>query len=88
MENNNGQEKLAQKTAESGEMVVLWQDVVSLRDLIISIVIAVVLTMGLYALAPQDNHSLKLLFGLLGAVIAVIINSIVFKAKREIEVED
>lgn len=69
------------------EKVVLWQDVVSIKDLLLSLLIALVCTMGLYFIAPKDNATLKLLAGLLGSVIGVIINSIIFKPKRKIEVE-
>ncbi len=68
------------------DKVVLWGDVVSLKDLIISIFISVVSTMGMFFLAEKDNTSMQLFMGLLGAVIGFVITSILFKPKRNVKV--
>lgn len=67
------------------DKVVIWGDVVRLKDLIISIVISIVSTMGLFFMANNANTSVKLFMGLLGAVIGFIVNSIIFKPKRDIK---
>lgn len=69
------------------EKVVLWGDVVSIKDLILGILISIITTMGLYFLAPENNPSYKLFFGLGGAVLGFILNSIIFKPKRVVEEE-
>ncbi|MDO4604664.1 MAG: hypothetical protein Q4B23_01660 [Helcococcus sp.] len=68
------------------DKVVLWGDVVSLKDLIISIFISVVSTMGMFFLAEKDNTSMQLFMGLFGAVIGFVITSILFKPKRNVKV--
>ena len=68
------------------DKVVLWGDVVSLKDLIISIFISVVSTMGMFFLAQKGNTSMQLFMGLFGAVIGFVITSILFKPKRNIKV--
>ncbi|MFM1525549.1 MULTISPECIES: hypothetical protein [Helcococcus] len=68
------------------DKVELWGDVVSLNQLLISIFISIICTMGLYFLAPQDDKSKQLFFGLIGAVISFIINSLIFKPKRNVKV--
>ncbi len=72
---------------DKDDKVILWGDVVSLRDLVISIIIAIVTTMGGYFLAPSDNQSMQLFFGLGGSVLGFIITSILFKPKRIVEEE-
>ena len=68
------------------DKVELWGDVVSLNQLLISIFISIICTMGLYFLAPQDDKSEQLFFGLIGAVISFIITSLIFKPKRNVKV--
>lgn len=67
------------------DKVVIWGDVVRLKDLIISLVISIVSTMGLFFMANNANTSVKLFMGLLGAVVGFIVNSIIFKPKRDIK---
>lgn len=68
------------------DKVLLWGDVVSLKDLILSILISIISTMGMFFLADKDNTSMQLFMGLLGAVIGFIITSILFKPKRNVKV--
>lgn len=68
------------------DKVELWGDVVSLNQLLISIFISIICTMGLYFLAPQDDKSKQLFFGLIGSVISFIITSLIFKPKRNVKV--
>lgn len=63
------------------EYVEVWEDLVSIRDLVISLIICVVTTLGLYFVAP-NNGSMPLLLGLFGALLGFGICSFIFKPKR------
>ena len=64
------------------EMVEIWGDVVEIKSLIISIIISIVSTMGLFSLAQSGDRTKQLFFGLLGAVIGFLISAIIIKPKR------
>lgn len=66
----------------------IWGDVVELRDLIISIFLSSGSTMGAYFLAPSDDKTKQLFFGLAGAVIGFILSIFFIKPKRIITIED
>ncbi len=70
------------------EMVEIWQDVVAIRSLVLAIFISSVTTMGAYFLAPSGDRTKQLFFGLMGAVLGFIINALIIKPKRVIEVKD
>lgn len=61
----------------------IWGDNVNLRDLLISIVLSIALTLGGYLLAPSEQPW-PLVFGLSGGLLAFIISSIIIKPKRKI----
>lgn len=69
------------------DKVEIWNDIVSIKDLSKTICISLCSTLGLFFLAPKNNTTMQLFFGLIGAVIAVIINSIIVKPKRKVEEE-
>lgn len=69
------------------EMVEIWGDVVEINSLIISIIISIVSTMGLHLLAPRDDRTMGLFYGLFGAVIGFVISTIIIKPKRNIIIE-
>lgn len=69
------------------EMVEIWGDVVEISSLIISIIISIVSTMGLHLLAPSDDRTMGLFYGLFGAVIGFVISTIIIKPKRNIIIE-
>lgn len=73
---------------ENKEKVIIWGDVVSIKDLLISILITLVTTMGLYFFAKVYKPSYVLFFGLAGAVAGFIISSIIFTPKRVVEEEE
>lgn len=75
------------KIDKSEKLIEVWGDVVDINSLLRSIIISAVCTMGLYALAPNDDRPLQLLLGLSGAVIAFIINALLFKPKRKVNIE-
>jgi type IV secretory pathway TrbD component len=43
--------------------------------------------MGLHLLAPGDDRTMGLFYGLIGAVIGFVISSIIIKPKRDIIIE-
>jgi len=66
----------------------IWGDVVELKDLIISILLSSGSTMGAYFLAPSDDKTKQLFFGLAGAVIGFILSTLFIKPKRIVTIED
>jgi hypothetical protein len=75
--NLNDQQQVSQT-----EYVEVWEDLVSIKDLVISLIICVVTTLGLYFIAP-NNGSIPLFFGLFGALLGFGICSFLFKPKRD-----
>ena len=65
----------------------VWADTVSLRDLLVSILISLVLGLGGYLLAPP-RPPLPLIVGLAGTSVAFVISSLVFKQKRRLTVRE
>ncbi|EHR34133.1 hypothetical protein ACWOAQ_01000 [Helcococcus kunzii] len=72
---------------DNKEKINIWGDVVSIKDLLLSIFITLVTTMGLYFYAKAFQPSYVLFFGLGGAVIGFIISSFIFSPKRVVEAE-
>ncbi|TXL63705.1 hypothetical protein FHP05_11045 [Cerasibacillus terrae] len=72
---------------EKEEYIEVWEDVVHIKDLVLSLIICSVTTMGAYLLAPDDATK-SLVFGLIGTVIGFIICSIIIKPKRTFEYVD
>lgn len=70
------------------QYIEIWGDVVELRDLVRSIIISAVATMGMYFLAPSGNNTLQLFFGLAGAIIGFIVSGLLTKPKRIIDSKD
>ena len=68
--------------------VEIWGDVIEIKYLIISIIISSIFTMGGYFLAPHNDKTKQLFFGLLGAIIAFIISTFIIKPKRIIVFEE
>jgi len=59
----------------------VWEDLVNIKDLIISLTICSITTLGGYLIAPNEPPK-PLLFGLIGAVLGFISCSIIIKPKR------
>ena len=75
-------------TAPGGAAYVeVWQDTVSIRDLVISMAVIVGLTMGGYLLAPGEDPQ-PLVAGLVGALVGFIGCAVAFKPKRDVDVSD
>ena len=66
----------------------IWGDVVDASTLAKSIIIITITTMGAHLIAPKDNRTLGLFFGLTGAVIGFLIIVFLTKPKRNIRVEE
>lgn len=66
----------------------IWGDVVEAKSLVISIAVITFTTMGAHLLAPQDNRTLGLFFGLAGAVIGFLIIVFLTAPKRNILEEE
>ncbi|MBO0423727.1 hypothetical protein BCR22_12115 [Enterococcus plantarum] len=70
-------------------LIELWGDLVDLKDLIIAIGICSVTTMGGFFLAPTQDTTKQLFFGLGGAVLGFMISTFLITPKRiVIEEED
>ncbi len=63
------------------EYIEVWEDLVHIKDLILSLIICTVTTLGAYLLAPNAPPK-PLIFGLIGAVIGFVVSSIIIKPKR------
>lgn len=65
--------------------ITIWGDCVGLNDLVKSIGLSILLTMGAFFLADKQQPTQQLFFGLGGAVSGFIINSFLIKPKRVIK---
>ena len=66
----------------------IWGDVVEAKSLLISIITISFTTMGAHLLAPKDDRTMGLFFGLAGAVIGFVIIVFLIKPKRIIKDEE
>lgn len=64
------------------EWVEIWGDIVEIKSLLISTIISGFTTMGGYFLAPSNDKTRQLFFGLGGAVLGFIISTVLIKPKR------
>jgi len=76
------QNKSEQK--EKGQFVEVWEDIVSLKDLSLALVLCPFITMIAYFLAPNKG-SFPLFYGLGGALIGFILCSMIVKPKRKFQ---
>ncbi|WP_042220533.1 hypothetical protein [Oceanobacillus manasiensis] len=77
-----------QNRPEGGENnIEVWEDLVRIKDLVLSIAICTVITLGAYLLAPNEPPK-PLIYGLIGAVVGFIISSIVVKPKRTLRFDE
>lgn len=86
----NRTKRSASEQSDPKSNVEVWEDVVNIKDLVISLVICTVTTLGGYLIAPNDPPK-PLFFGLVGAIIGFVICSIIINPKRTfdyIEEED
>ncbi|WP_414838917.1 hypothetical protein [Carnobacterium sp. TMP28] len=69
---------------KENKLVEIWGDVVAIRSLVLAISFSSFSTMGAFFLAPADDKTKQLFFGLVGALIGFIVSSVVIKPKRVI----
>lgn len=69
-------------------LITIWGDVVGLFDLMKSLLISACLTLGGFFIADSQNPTQQLFFGLMGAVLAFIINSCIIKPKRKFSIKN
>jgi hypothetical protein len=72
------------KPETSEQNIEVWEDLVNIKDLVLSLVICSVTTLSGYLLAPNTPPK-PLIFGLVGALIGFIISSIIIKPKRNFQ---
>lgn len=80
----NKKDKILKEKSESEDLknnIEVWEDIVNIKDLVISLFVCSITTMGGYFIAPQDPPK-PLFFGLIGAIIGFIILTIFIKPKR------
>ncbi len=65
----------------SKENIEVWEDLVSIKDLVKSLLICTVTTLGAYFIAPNEPPK-PLFFGLIGAFAGFVICSLIIKPKR------
>ncbi|UJL46846.1 hypothetical protein KFZ58_02525 [Virgibacillus sp. NKC19-16] len=72
---------------DKGKNIEVWEDLVNIKDLLLSMVICSALALGGYLIAPNEPPR-PLIYGLVGVVIGFIISSIIIKPKRTLRFED
>jgi len=70
------------------DFIEIWGDLVTIKDLLVSIAICSVFTMGAFFIAPSTNQTKQLFFGLGGAVAGFILTTILIKPKRDVQEEE
>ena len=76
-----------EKSQDHAKYMEVWEDLVSIKDLFLSIIIIAFFTMAGYFIAP-DREPLPLFLGLTGSLLGFIICSFIFKPKRTIDIKD
>lgn len=72
------------KHNENKKYIQIWEDLVLLKDLVVSLVICIITTFGCYFIAPKTNPW-PLFMGLIGAILGFVISSILIKPKRKFD---
>ncbi|MDT8719294.1 hypothetical protein IAI10_21815 [Clostridium sp. 19966] len=82
MNNIDEKVKASLESDKAKNNIEVWEDLVSIKELVISIIVCSLSAFGGYFLAPKERPK-QLLLGLLGALIGFILCSIIIKPKRE-----
>jgi hypothetical protein len=69
------------ETETSKKNIEVWEDLVNIKDLVISLIICSTTALGGYFLAPNKPPK-PLLYGLFGAILGFVICSFIIKPKR------
>ncbi|GAB3046322.1 hypothetical protein [Virgibacillus ainsalahensis] len=72
---------------EEGKNIEVWEDVVNIKDLLLSMIICSACALGGYLIAPNEPPQ-PLIYGLVGVVIGFIASSLIIKPKRTLRFED
>lgn len=75
------------KSQSNNQLYEVWGDVIAVKPLLFSLALAVIMGLGFFLVAPEDD-STQLMVGIGGIVIATVINSFLFKPKRNIDLVD
>lgn len=81
----NGLNRSVEETsvAESEKQnIEVWEDIVSIKDMVMSLFICSAATLGAYFLSPKEPPK-PLFFGLSGAILGFIVCTLIVKPKRE-----
>jgi len=81
MQEGNLHSDLSHDPVHSKEYIEVWEDLVSIKDLVKSLLICTITTLTAYFLAPNEPPK-PLLFGLIGAFAGFIQTSFIIKPKR------
>ncbi|WP_245844193.1 hypothetical protein [Oceanobacillus rekensis] len=79
--------EMEKEDRQQANNIEVWEDVVNIKDLILSIFLCTATAMGGYLIAP-DNPQKSLIYGLIGVVVGFVICSIIIKPKRTLRFED
>lgn len=66
----------------SDNNIEIWDDLVSIKDLVKALTICIITTFGGYFLSPKDSYK-PLLFGLAGTIMGFLISSFLIEPKRD-----
>ena len=69
------------------KLLYMWNDFVTIKDLSLAIILSIVGTLAGFFLAGT-NPTRQLFFGLIGAIIAFVINTFIIKPKRTIKSQE
>ncbi|WP_010651874.1 hypothetical protein [Oceanobacillus massiliensis] len=79
--------KTEKRLVKQANNIEVWEDVINIKDLLLSLFICTATTMGGYLIAPDEPQK-PLLYGLVGVIVGFIISSIIIKPKRTLRFED
>lgn len=81
MDNLNNKIDKSSNNDDSKINIEVWEDLVSIKELVLSLIICSVTAFGGYFLAPKERPK-QLLLGLTAAIVGFVICSIIIKPKR------
>ena len=70
------------KDLQKKEYIEVWEDLIAIKDLVLSIVLCLITTFAGYFIAP-NNAPWTLFGGLIGAITGFVINSFIIAPKRQ-----
>ena len=79
----NSERQTAPVMKEGQVLAEVWEDVVDVRELLLSLLISTIGALGGYIIAP-DVAPYPLICGLTGSLLAFVVCAVLFKPKREL----